>query len=46
MSGGGKMTCPKCDSVCDRDYVDVGIGVVCGPWFCPNCGWTQGDELK
>lgn len=40
------MICPKCGGVCDRDEVDVGIGTVNGPWFCPECHWDQNEEGK
>ena len=35
------MNCPKCGTECDRDEVDVGIGVVTGPWGCSGCGWSE-----
>ena len=40
------MNCPKCGGVCDRDEIDVGIGTVCSPWFCPDCHWDQNEECK
>lgn len=30
------MTCPKCGEECYREEVDVEIGVIYGPWHCPN----------
>lgn len=36
--------CPKCGG--DRlhqDSADVGVGVISGPWGCPDCGWSE-DE--
>jgi hypothetical protein len=35
--------CPVCSSPCDRDEVDIGVGVQYGPWHCSNveCGWTD-----
>lgn len=37
-------TCPKCGSEdLYRDEVDVGVGVVRGPYGCPACGWSE-DE--
>lgn len=41
-----ETTCPTCGGVCDRDEVDIGVGTVCSPWFCPACHWTQDDEIK
>ena len=38
------MQCPKCQTECDRDEVDVGVGVVNGPWGCPRCGWSEYEE--
>lgn len=36
--------CPKCGENCARDEVDVGVGVIAGPWGCPNCGWSEWTE--
>ncbi len=34
--------CPKCEAECCRDEVDgVGIGVLYGPYGCPECGWSE-----
>ena len=35
------MTCPECGTLCERDEVDVGPGVICGPWSCLGCGWSE-----
>jgi hypothetical protein len=35
------MMCPKCSEDCQRDSVDVGVGVIHGPWGCPGCGWSE-----
>lgn len=36
------MTCPQCGSTSvDRDEVDIGVGVQCGPWGCFDCGWVE-----
>ena len=38
------MNCPKCNyDECHRDEVDVGVGIITGPWGCPRCGWSE-DE--
>lgn len=34
------MKCPKCNAECIRDEVDVGVGVMFGPWGC-MCGWSE-----
>jgi hypothetical protein len=34
------MICPRCGAACWRDEVDVGVGVMYGPWGCP-CGWSE-----
>lgn len=34
------MDCPKCGEGCCRDDVDVGVGVIYGPWGCA-CGWSE-----
>lgn len=36
--------CPKCGEECDRQSVDVGIGIIYGPWGCSNCGWSEHPE--
>lgn len=34
--------CPYCGSLCECDWVDVGVGVVqAGPYHCTNCGASQ-----
>lgn len=34
--------CPYCNSVCDADWCDVGVGMVqCGPFHCVQCGASQ-----
>ena len=37
--------CPKCGSKdVDRDEVDVGVGMVFGPWGCAACHWSEWPE--
>lgn len=39
------MTCPKCGcDECHCDEVDVGVGVIKGPYGCPACGWSESPE--
>ena len=38
------MKCPKCGGQCDRDSVDVGVGVIRGPYGCEECGWSEDSE--
>lgn len=38
------QNCPYCEEPCDRESVDVGIGVIHGPWGCGNCGWSESPE--
>jgi len=39
------MICPKCGSEeCWQDHADVGVGIIFGPWGCPECGWSEYDE--
>lgn len=34
--------CPRCDErEVYRDSVDIGVGVIHGPWGCPCCGWSE-----
>lgn len=37
--------CPRCgESELYRDSVDVGVGIIHGPYGCPNCGWSENEE--
>jgi hypothetical protein len=36
--------CLKCSADCYRDSVDIGVGVMFGPWGCPNCGWSENEK--
>jgi len=38
------MHCPKCSNPCNRDSVDVGVGVIHGPYGCSRCGWSEDAE--
>ncbi len=38
------MICPKCSTPCHRDEVDVGVGIISGPYGCPGCGWSEDFE--
>lgn len=40
------MNCPQCGQECDRDSVDVGVGVIHGPWGCYGCGWSEYDRQR
>lgn len=34
--------CPYCGSVCDADFVDIGVGYTqCGPFHCDQCGASE-----
>lgn len=35
------MKCPNCEEDCDRDEVDIGVGIQYGPWRCLTCGWSE-----
>ena len=37
------MNCPKCGCECDRDEVNVGVGMIYGPYGC-YCGWSEAPE--
>lgn len=37
------MVCPECGADCWREDADVGVGVIYGPWGCPDCGWCEND---
>lgn len=36
--------CPKCEGECYRDEVDIGVGIMYGPWGCIECGWSESPE--
>lgn len=40
----GRLDCPKCGEECWRDEVDIDVGVMYGPWGCPECGWSERTE--
>lgn len=33
-------TCPVCRAELECEVVGVGTGTICGPPFCPMCGWS------
>ncbi len=33
--------CPKCGADCWRESADVGVGIIYGPWGCPECCWSE-----
>ena len=33
--------CVKCSNECSRDEIDVGVGIIYGPWGCGVCGWSD-----
>lgn len=37
--------CPNCNEPgLWRESVNVGVGVIYGPYGCPNCGWSESRE--
>ena len=36
-----ELDCPKCGEACWREEVDVGVGIIYGPWGCECCGWSS-----
>lgn len=38
------MRCLNCNEQCDRDEVDVGVGIIYGPYGCGYCGWSESEE--
>lgn len=45
MTTSNPTICPNCGSECWRDEVDVGVGIIYGPWGCP-CGWSEWDRYN
>lgn len=39
------MKCPECGADCWREEVDVGVGLVTGPWMCTECHWDEDQEF-
>ena len=37
-----EQICPNCGCECERESVDVGVGIIYGPWGC-HCGWSEDD---
>lgn len=38
-------SCPKCGGTeLWQDSVDVGVGVIYGPFGCPECGWSEDSD--
>ena len=44
MKGIENQACPRCGDECYRDEVDVGVGVIYGPYGCPFCGWSEDSD--
>lgn len=40
-----KFDCPNCGYSAWRESVDVGVGILFGPWGC-QCGWSESDEYN
>ena len=38
-----KCNCPHCGEEAWREEVDVGVGIICGPWGC-SCGWSEYEQ--
>lgn len=39
------MNCPNCNAEdLERDEVDVGVGVIYGPYGCHACGWSEDER--
>jgi len=36
--------CPHCGEQAQQDSVDVGVGVIFGPWGCSACGWSESED--
>lgn len=38
-------SCPKCGSSdIDQHTINIGVGVIEGPWGCVECGWSEYPE--
>jgi hypothetical protein len=40
-----EQECPNCHEGAYRESVDVGVGIIYGPWGCP-CGWSEDDKYN
>lgn len=38
------IKCPKCEYPCERESVDIEVGIIHGPYGCPACGWSEMRE--
>ena len=42
MSNDRIEPCPYCNTPCEADWCDVGVGLVqCGPFHCESCGASE-----
>lgn len=39
-----EVVCPHCGESCEHEEIDVGVGWICGPDGCPNCGWSENPK--
>lgn len=39
-----ETTCPKCSETLYREEVDVGVGIITGPYGCSACGYSEAPE--
>lgn len=39
------MKCPQCGADTIQEEIDIGVGSLKRPPFCPICYWSQEDEL-
>ena len=39
------QACPDCGGPTWREEVDVGVGVLGGPWRCSACAWSEPTGL-
>ena len=39
------MKCENCGAECGRDEVDVGVGIIYGPYGC-GCGWSEDERYN
>jgi ribosomal protein L37AE/L43A len=38
--------CPKCGEECQREEVDIGVGIQTGPWYCTSCDWSEEGDIS
>jgi hypothetical protein len=39
-----RAPCEKCGGETHQESADIGVGIICGPRGCVECGWSESEE--